>query len=79
MSIRKAERRQPREASPAHVPSNRVLTFRAWCSLNAISIATGRRLIAAGKVKVTQLSARRIGIREDHNAEYQSACIRIGE
>jgi predicted site-specific integrase-resolvase len=37
-----------------------------------ISEATGRRIIRAGKVRVTQLSERRIGIGEDDNADYQA-------
>ena len=58
--------------------SQRILSFKAWCALNGFSESTGRRIIAAGKVKVTQLSARRIGIGEDDNAAYQAACARGG-
>ena len=76
MSAREAERRQ-RQRQSSH-RSQRILTFRAWCQLNGISEATGRRLIRAGKVRVTQLSERRIGIGEDDNAEYQAACARGG-
>jgi hypothetical protein len=53
--------------------SHRILTIPEWCQLNSFSIATGRRLIKAGKVKVTRLSPRRIGIRADHNAEFQQS------
>ena len=55
--------------------SQRILSFKNWCSLNNISEATGRRIIRAGKVRVTQLSERRIG-GEDDNADYQSRCAR---
>jgi hypothetical protein len=70
--------RPPPEPS-ARNRSKRVLSFKDWCALNGISPQTGRRLIAAGKVKVTQLSERRIGIREDHNEEFQESCLRGGE
>jgi predicted site-specific integrase-resolvase len=59
--------------------SKRVMSFQEWCAFNSISPDTGRRIIAAGKIKVMKLSDRRIGIREDHNAEYQAACVRGGE
>jgi hypothetical protein len=53
-------------------------TTRGWCALNGFSESTGRRIIAAGKVRVTQLSDRRIGIGEDDNADFQAACARGG-
>lgn len=57
--------------------SRRVLSFRAWCALHGFSPDTGRRILASGKgPKVIQLSDRRIGIREDHNAEWQESRIR---
>jgi hypothetical protein len=56
--------------------SQRILSFKHWCELNNISQATGRRLIRAGKVRVSQLSDRRIGIAEDDNADYQARCPR---
>ena len=73
MSIREFERQRQ---SRAPVASYRVYPFLEWCRLNGFSKSTGQRLIRAGKVKITRLSPRRIGIREDHNAEYQAACIR---
>jgi predicted DNA-binding transcriptional regulator AlpA len=79
MSIREQERRQrQREASiQQRDSSRRVMSFRDWCDLNNFSIPTGRRLIASGKgPKITQLGERRIGIREDHNAEWQDSRIR---
>jgi hypothetical protein len=50
-----------------------VYPFLEWCQMRGFSPATGRRLIAAGKVKATQLSTRRIGI--DHDREYLDACL----
>jgi predicted site-specific integrase-resolvase len=76
MSLREAERRQrQRQASRR---SQRILSFRQWCILNGISESTGRRLIRAGKVRVTRLSERRIGIGEDDNADFQARCAEGG-
>jgi hypothetical protein len=47
--------------------------------LRGFSTATGRRLVAAGRVKVTRLSERRIGIRSDHDQEYLDSRIEGGE
>jgi predicted site-specific integrase-resolvase len=66
MSFREVERRK----------SQRILSFKYWCALNNISEAAGRRIIRAGKVRVTQLSDRRIGIGEDDNADFQTRCAR---
>jgi hypothetical protein len=75
MSIGEAERRNgQRTESPRK--SQRILSFKDWCRLNSISESTGRRIIAAGKVRVTQLSERRIGVGEDDNAEFQARCAR---
>jgi hypothetical protein len=52
-----------------------VYPFEEWCVLRGFSIPTGRRLVAAGKVKVTRLSDRRIGIRSDHDREYLDSCL----
>jgi predicted site-specific integrase-resolvase len=56
--------------------SQRILSFKNWCSLNNISEATGRRIVRAGKIRVIQLSQRRIGIGEDDNAAYQARSAR---
>jgi hypothetical protein len=56
-----------------------VYPFNEWVKLRGISVATGRRIIADGRVKVTRLSARRIGIRSDHDQEYLDSCIEGGE
>jgi hypothetical protein len=71
MSPREQERRaHQRNHSPIVV-----YTFPEWCKLRGFSIATGRRIVASGKVKVTRLSERRIGIRSDHDAEYLDSCL----
>lgn len=52
----------------------KVLTFKQWCSLNGISITTGKRLFAAGDgPAVVQLSPRRKGIRMIDNARWLEA------
>ena len=76
MTLRESERRE-RSRKPSR-KSQRILPFKVWCALNSISEATGRRLIAAGKVRVVQLSPRRIGIGEDDNADFQARCARGG-
>jgi hypothetical protein len=72
---RKARRKRIRRLS-ANPPSHLifVIPFLDWCEARGISESTGRRLIRAGKVKVTHLSARRIGVRSDHDAEYLAQC-----
>ena len=54
----------------------RVIPFNDWCKLRGFSRSTGLRIIDAGRVKVTRLSARRLGIREDHDREYLDSCAR---
>ena len=61
--------RSARDAT--HRQSMRVMTFRQWCEASGISTVTGWRIMKAGDgPKVTQLSARRIGVREDHFASW---------
>ncbi len=49
----------------------RVMSFRQWCELVGISDDTGRRIIASGNgPRITQLSERRIGVREDHHVAW---------
>jgi hypothetical protein len=60
----------PRNHSPIVV-----YTFAEWVKLRGVSVATGRRILASGKVKVTRLSDRRIGIRSDHDLEYLNSCV----
>jgi predicted DNA-binding transcriptional regulator AlpA len=58
---RAAEQRQPL----------RVFSFHQFCELSGFSPRTGRRLIESGDgPKITKLSDRRIGIREDHYREW---------
>jgi hypothetical protein len=47
--------------------------------MRGISVSTGQRLADAGKVKVTYLSPRRKGVREDHDREYLDSCLRGAE
>jgi hypothetical protein len=79
---RAASLANPQESAPIRSfqgeRSLRVIPFLHWCELCGFSKSTGERLIAAGKVKVTYLSARRIGIREDHAHEYLESCRRAG-
>jgi predicted DNA-binding transcriptional regulator AlpA len=52
-------------------PTNRLMTFREWCKRCGFSTVTGWRIMKAGDgPKVTRISPRRIGIREDHHAEW---------
>jgi hypothetical protein len=76
MTLLEAERRreQSRQSKQQHTPFKRVIPFREWCALRGISVATGRRLAAAGKVRLTHLSERRIGVHEDDDAAYLAAC-----
>jgi predicted DNA-binding transcriptional regulator AlpA len=61
----------------AHRPTNRIMTFREWCERNSFSPVTGWRIMKAGDgPKVTQISARRIGIREDHHAAWLESRVR---
>jgi hypothetical protein len=79
ITVRESERRaaQRRQSDPAHdrevgLNQHQVLTFREWCLLNKISLATG--LLASGQgPTVTRLSARRIGITIGNNALWQQA------
>jgi hypothetical protein len=62
--------------APVGIP--RVIPFIEWCKLRGFSLSTGERLARAGKVKVTYLSPRRKGVREDHDREYLDSCTRGG-
>ena len=54
----------------------RVIPWIQWCELRGISVSTGERLQRAGKVRVSYMSARRKGVREDHDQEYLDSCAR---
>jgi hypothetical protein len=55
-----------------------VYPFEEWCVLRGVSVATGRRLAAVGRLKITHLSERCIGVRSDHDREYLDSCLRDG-
>jgi hypothetical protein len=68
-----AARRQaePPQAVPGF---ERVMPFAEWCKHKSISLDTGKRLRAAGKIKVVKLSTSRIGVTESADAEFMKAC-----
>jgi len=79
MTILQRARQRKRDTTiPDKPPLLRVIPFSDWCKLRGFSEATGRRIIKSGRVKITDLSARRIGIREDHDREYLDSCVRGG-
>ena len=68
----------PAQQSAAQRYGRRHLSFREWCALKGISERTGRRILASGNgPKVTQLSANRISIREDHDAQWEDSRVRV--
>lgn len=83
---RARNRRKSAQASAAHhtltegYNPRRMLSFKQWCALNDLSPDVGRRIINGltdtPPPKVTQVSDRRIGIRWDHNIEWQDARVR---
>jgi hypothetical protein len=53
---------------------NRIRSLREYAELNGISIATLRRLIRNGDGPMTtRMSARRVGVRDDHGRQWQDA------
>lgn len=59
---------------PAFADDDEVLTFKAWCSLNAISSKTGRRILAGQTPPtVTKLTDRKIGITRRNNRIWQES------
>jgi hypothetical protein len=74
MTLRETERRciQRQPALAQSLEDDRVLTFAEWCAVNSIAKRTGRRILANGEGPVvTQLAARRIGIRVGDNRRWQ--------
>jgi hypothetical protein len=66
-----ARRRRQAQAQQQSVPEfERVLPFAQWCALKGFSENTGKRLRKAGKIKVVQLSANRVGVTASADAEY---------
>jgi hypothetical protein len=64
-------------ASPRQNFGRRVYTFTQWCEKNGLTERTGRRILASGDgPKITQLSERRIGIREDHDLAWLDSRVR---
>jgi hypothetical protein len=60
-----------RLSGSTHREPLRVFSFNKFCELSGFSPRTGRRLLVSGDgPKVTKLSDRRIGIREDHYREW---------
>jgi predicted site-specific integrase-resolvase len=51
-----------------------VYTLDEWCRLRKLSKATAKRLIAAGKLRATHLSERRVVIRADDDQQFLDAC-----
>lgn len=77
MTLRNAERRRTQRQHALAQPSledDQVLTFAEWCAVNSIGKRTGRRILASGEGPVvTQLTARRIGIRVADNRRWQAS------
>ena len=74
----KKERRARQRAQAALSGALVVYPLNEWSMLRGISVPQARRLIADGRVKVTHLSERRIGIRSDHDLEYLDSCLQGG-
>jgi predicted site-specific integrase-resolvase len=51
-----------------------IYTLEEWCKMRKVSRTTARRLNKAGKLKITKLSDRLVGVRSDHDAEYLAGC-----
>ena len=68
-----AERLRRVQARTASHSAVYITPFLDWCVMRGISPSTGRRLANAGKVRITHMSARRIGVRSDHDAQFLAA------
>jgi hypothetical protein len=77
---KREQRKRERELQRGALERGRVIVYslREWAEMRNISLATARRLVAAGRVKLTYLSTRRVGVRSDHDLEYLDSCIRDG-
>lgn len=53
---------------------NRVLSINEAATLAGVSPATLKRRGAAGELKITKLSPRRIGVRSDHLQAWLDSC-----
>jgi predicted site-specific integrase-resolvase len=56
-------------------PFPQVIPWLDWVKRRGLSLSTAERLERAGKIKVTRMSARRKGVREDHDREYLDSCL----
>jgi predicted DNA-binding transcriptional regulator AlpA len=66
--------KNPDSRQPPEPRSYRILTLQQWAASTSLGYNTARRLIASGQgPKITQLTERRIGIREDHAREWLDA------
>jgi hypothetical protein len=54
----------------------KVIPLSQWCAARGVSYDTARRLNQKGRLKLTDLSAGRVGVREDHDKEYLDSCLR---
>ena len=71
----RARRRREAQAPQPSIPGfEKVLPFATWCKLKGFSLQTGKRLRAAGKVRVVHLTATRIGVTASADAEYMKSC-----
>jgi hypothetical protein len=72
-TLRISEHRRSAETHTPPFPP--IIPFREWCKLRNITPATGRRYAAEGKVKLTRLSLRKMGVRADHDREFLDRCL----
>ena len=72
------KQRSALDALPPMLNDDQVLTFGQWVALNAISKRTGRRILDSGNGPIiTQLSAKRIGIKVANNRAWQQSRERV--
>ena len=70
-----ARRRREAQAPQQSVPGfERVVPFPEWCRYKGVSLNTGKRWRKAGKIKVVQLSANRVGVTASADAEFMRSC-----
>jgi hypothetical protein len=65
-----------RSKSDSRAPLLRVIPIAEWCAARGVSYHTAWRLGRTGRLRITQLSPGRIGVREDHDREYLESCLR---
>jgi hypothetical protein len=51
-----------------------IYTLSEWCKMRHVSRTTAWRLNKSGRLKITKLSDRLVGVRSDHDAEYLASC-----